>query len=358
MRITSNIFYDHISQGLMENLKELDSLSTKISTGKKINKPSDDILGTLKTLDYKLTISQNNQGQQNIIAANNYLNFASTVLTQVSSSISNLKKTILKTDGTSQDQTYYSQLVATLRDSLLDLSNSIYLNTYVFSGTLSDQESYSYDAATHSYLYQGNNQQVSISIGPGNTLNSLNIVGSSPNSTTITPFGYTLAAADTVNLPSGSSAVLTPDILTNPNATTVNVAITDSQANVDNFSFSNVIDVANLISHAWAQEDVDGTALTGSQAQDRLETLSGVLDQFQNQLLTVQGQIGINQAQLNDQKIKLTSNTTAQQNNISNIMDADMDETIVSLQKISTNLNALRAASSKILSQSLFDFLQ
>jgi flagellar hook-associated protein 3 FlgL len=352
------MFYNHISQGLMDNLNELDTLSTQIATGQKINKPSDDVLGTLKSMEYKLTISQNKQGQQNIIEANNYLNFTSSVLTQVSNTIASLKKTTIQPEGTAQDQTYYSSQAAALRDNLLDLSNSTYLNSYIFAGTLSDQKSYVYDATNHIYLYQGNSQQSSVSIGPGINLNSLNIIGNSPNGTTNTPFGYTLAAAATTTLPSGSVAVCTPDALTHPNSNTINVQITDSLTNVDNFSFSNIIDVANIISQAWIQKDVDGTALTAQQSRDRIEVLGSTLDQFQNQLLVAQGQIGINQVQLNDQKTRLDTTTATQENNLSEIQDADLDKTIISLQQIGTALNALRSASSKILSQSLFDFLR
>jgi flagellar hook-associated protein 3 len=358
MRVSYNMFYNHLTQGLRDTLGELDSLSSQIATGKKIIKPSDDVLGTMKAMDYKLTLSQNTQAQQNITEATNYLNFDNAVLTQVSDSFLNLKRLTTQVGGTAADRTNYASQAATLKDNLQDLSNSTYLNSYVFSGSLSDQPAYVYDGVTNMYVYQGNSQKMSVSLGSGITANAINVVGNSPNSTILTPFHYALAAVDTQTLSDGSVVTFTPDTLTRPNSTIINVSITDPSNVVDTFSFSNVMDMANLIAHAWEYQEVDGvTAITAQQAMNRIEALAGILDKVETQLLTVQGQIGINQVQINDQKTRLDANTLAQQNNLSAIQDADMDETIVSLQKMSTSLSALRSATAKILSQSLFDFL-
>jgi flagellar hook-associated protein 3 FlgL len=359
MRVAYNMFYNHLTQGLRDTLSELDNLSSQIATGKKMIKPSDDVLGTMKAMDYKLTLSQNAQAQQNITEATNYLNFDNAVLTQVSDSFLNLKTLTNQIGGTAADRTNYASQAATLRDNLLDISNSTYLNSYIFSGSLSDQPSYVYDGVNNEYVYQGNNQQMSISLGSGITAKAINVVGNSPDATILTPFHYALAAVETITLSDGNIVTLTPDVLTRPNSTIINVQVTDPSAVVlDNFSFSNVMDMANLISHAWNYQDVDGvTAITDQQSMNRIEALANTLDKIQTQLLTVQGQIGINQVQISGQKTRLDYNTLAQENNLSAIQDADMDETIVSLQKMSTSLSALRSATAKILSQSLFDFL-
>jgi len=363
MRIATDMLYNQLTQGLKDNLKDLDTISNQIATGKKINKPSDDVLGTLKAMDYKLSISQNNQALQNITEATNYLNFNDTVLTQISDTVQSLKQLTSQTGGTSVDQSYYASQAAALRDNLQDLSNSTYLNSYIFSGSRSDQPAYAVDVTTNQYVYQGNTQQMSVSLGTGITT-TLNVVGNSTTAAVVSPFSYTLQAATTATLSDGSTATFTPVVDLTHNSTIIQVQIADpnhpGDANyIDNFSFSNVIDVANLMSHAWQNQDVDGaTSLSQQKSTNRIEALAGALNNIQNQVLAAQGQIGLRQSQLNDQKSRLNANTGTQQNNLSQTEDANMDETIVYLQKKTTTLNALRSAAAKILPQTLFDFLQ
>ncbi len=96
MRIASAILYNQLARGLKNNLTVLNELSTRLATGKKINTPSDDVLGTVKAMDYKLSISQNDQYGQNLTEANNYLEFNDTVLSQVSNTLDELKNSDLQ----------------------------------------------------------------------------------------------------------------------------------------------------------------------------------------------------------------------------------------------------------------------
>jgi flagellar hook-associated protein 3 FlgL len=359
MRIAGNMLYDGLARGLNDSLNDLNDISLQLATGKKINKPSDDVLGTLRAIDYKLSISQNSQSEQNIAMAANYFNFNDTVLTHISTTLQSLKQLTIQNSGTTVDQDYYASQAAELRDTLQALSNSTYLNSYIFAGSKSDQQAYTFDANTNLYLYQGDGQQISVSVGSGLT-SPLNILGNSTTSAVVSAFGYTLPAATTTTLSDGNTATFTPVVDLTHNSTSIQVQITDPNQNVvDNFSFSNVMDMANLISHAWKNKDVDGaTALTTQQSANRIETLSGALDNSRTQVLSVQGQLGLRQTQLNDQKSRLDANTLIQQNSLSQTEDAEMDQTIVSLQKMSTVLNALRSAAAKILPQTLFDFLR
>jgi flagellar hook-associated protein 3 FlgL len=356
MRISTDMLYKNMAKGLQDNLKDLNTISNRIATGKKINKPSEDVLGTLKAMDYKLSISQTNQALQNITEAVNYMNFDNTVLTQVSDTLASLKKLTSLSATSPEYRTYYASQAATLRDNLLDLSNSTYLNSYVFSGSQTDQQAYVFDGVNHLYAYQGDSLQNSVSIGTGVTT-ALNIVGNSTNGAVATPFNVS-QAPPTTTLSDGSSAVFTVAAPAN-NSMVIQVQIFDSLNNqTDTFSFSNVMDVANLISHAWQNQDVAGAALSQQQSSNRIEALAGTMDNIQSQLLTVQGQMGIRQAQLNDQNTRLQADKVTQQNNLGQTEDANMDETIVALQQMTTSLNALRSAAAKILPQTLFDFLQ
>jgi flagellar hook-associated protein 3 FlgL len=362
MRISTNLFYDQMTQGLKKNLSDLNTLNEQLATEKKINKPSDDVVGTLRALDYKLTISQNTQYEQNITEADNYLSFYDTVLSQIYTTVGSLKNLTRQTAATSANQTLYANQAENLRDTLMSLSNSTYLNQYIFSGSLSDQPAYALNG--NNYDYQGDTQQQTVTIGKGVSLTALNIPGGSGSLSQITPFTYFTAKDDQiVTLADGSTAKF--HIL--PTGTdllhqTIQVQITDANDadNNDTFTFSNVMDMANVMANAFQDMDVDGTTSLASHtmAMHRIEALASPISQIQTQALTAQSLVGVRQNQLSDQKTRLAANTLSAQTSLGQTEDADLNQTIVTLQKISTTLDALRSAAAKILPQSLFDFLR
>jgi flagellar hook-associated protein 3 FlgL len=365
MRISSNLFYDQITRGLKNSLSDLNEANNQLATGKKINKPSDDILGTLKAMDYKLSISQNTQFEQNIAEAGNYLSFEDTVLTQITTILDDLKNLSNQTTGTAAERTVYANQAADLRDILLDLSNTTYLNHSIFSGSQTDSPAFVLNG--NLYEYQGDSQQRAVSLSKGIDLSALNIPGKSNDPTVISPFTYLLQGDETTVLADGSIATFS--IYSDPDPThifqTIQVDIINPNKQptdpdyADQFTFSNVMDIANLISSAFKNQEVDGTGLANQQvANHRIEALSGSVGKILNQALTAQALVGVQQNQLNTQKTRLDSDILNNQNRLSQTEDADMDQTIITLQKISTTLNALRSTAAKILPQSLFDFLK
>lgn len=364
MRIASAMLYNQLVRGIKDNLSELNKLSTRLATGKKISTTSDDVLGSVKAMDYKLSISENDQYSRNITEANNYLAFNDGVLSQISDTLNELKKLIYHggdTTGTEEDRAYYAEKAAHLRDYLLDLSNSRFRDRYIYSGFQSDQKAYEYDQVNHSYTYQGDSGQLRLPISI-ETNQTINAIGSSPVSTTPTVLSFSLQAVETSTLSDGSkvsySAVPDPTL----GITTIEVSITHPDhpgdpTYEDNFSFSNFMDMANILSSSWQYQDVDGTSLTESRSLRRIQALSIPLEKAGKQVLSVQTELSIRQDHLSDLKSRLETGTVNLKNNLTEIEDADMTETFVDLQKLTASLEALRMSSTKILSQSLFDFL-
>lgn len=365
MRISTNTLYSQLARGLKDNLTELTEISNQLATGKKINKPSDDVLGTTKVMDYKLSIGQNDQYERNITTANNYLDFNDQVLTQVLDTLATLKNLISSggdSTGSEEDRAYYAQQAADFRNYLLDLSNSQFNNRYIYSGFQSDQKAYVYDSTNYLYVYHGDSGQLRLPIDNGMN-QTINVVGSSNDSTVTTAFSYTLKAPEQTTLADGSIVTYTAVPDPTHNATIIQVQIThpDHPGDPDyedSFSFSNFMDMANILSHAWQYQDVDGSDLSETKSMNRIAALANPLGKAQKQVLTVQGELGVRQNNLNDQKTRLDVNTASLQDAQSKTEDVNMDESIIDLQKVATTLNALRSASAEILSKSLFDFLQ
>ncbi|MBI4764768.1 MAG: flagellar hook-associated protein FlgL [Deltaproteobacteria bacterium] len=364
MRIASVMLYNQLARSLNDNLTDLIEKNNRLASGKKISKPSENVLGTIKAMDYKLSIDRNDQYQTNLSQANTFLDYNDKILGQVSNTLGSLKELIYSgglSSGTAEDRATYARQAESLRDYLLDLSNSKFNNRYIFSGFQSDQKAYEYDSVNHVYAYQGDSGQLKLPID--NTMvQTINFVGSSPDSSISTTFSYSVPVPETITLSDGSVVTYSAALVQPANATTIQVEIThpDHPGDPDyedSFTFSNVMDVANLMSQAWQYQDVDGSVLSESKSMNRLQALSHPLDKAGKQLLSVQAESGIRQVHLKDQESRLKSGTLSLQNALTQTEDADMNETAIEITKITTTLEALRMSASNILAQSLFDFL-
>jgi len=324
------MIYNQLLAGMQNGETNQANLTQQLATGQKILAPSDDVMGTVRAMDYQVNISSNTQYETNITNATNSLNQANTAITSVSDTLSTI--TGILTNATSSNGTpqVTSGEVAQLRDQLLGLANTQIGNTYLFSGFQTNTQPY----AAGTYDYQGDGGIVNIPTGTGVPMAS-NIPGSSL-------FSYT-PAAHTMQIAGGLTVSYTAGA-----GTTVNVNITDAANNpVKSFSFSNVIQMTDLLSTAIANNDTP-----------TIEALEYPFSQIQNQVNSVQADVGARLSGLQEQTTNLTQSTTDLQNSVSTIQDADTATLGVEIQQANTALQALYSTSAQILPMSLFSFLQ
>lgn len=335
MRITSFMIYDQLTRSLQRNLEDLADLHARLSSGKKINKPSDDVIGLMRSLDYRVSINANDQYRRNIDEGEAQLGFIDAAMTSLSKAIDRAKGLAVSGAGGTLDadvRATLAQDALQVRNTLLNLGNSRFRDRYVFSGFRTDQPAF--NPAT--FGYQGDAGLINAPIDRTATI-PVNVPGSSA-------FAYTLPAPQVTTISGGRFAHYTPGA-----GTTVQVEIrdTDDTTVLDTFSFSNVIEAVDILSTALAADDVT-----------RSEALVGVLGSFQDQAVTVQAEVGVRLAQLGNQRDRLSAVTLTLQQALSSVEDADTARTATELNKVETALEALLKSSSRILSQSLLDFLR
>jgi flagellar hook-associated protein 3 FlgL len=359
MRITSFMIFNQLSRALQGNTEDFAKLNNQLALGKKIEKPSDDVIGMIKAMDYKLSINSNNQYEKNIDEANINLNFTNDVMSSISDTLGKLKE-LLSTAGNAQsqeDRDYYAKQAAEWRDYSLSLTNSKLGDRYIFSGYNTNQKAFSYNSATNHFDYNGDSGEINILLDSGAAL-PLNIQGSKA-------FSFALNGTPPAELSDGTPVNFSQTTDPSTGITTVTVEIGNAgDPGYDTFTFSNIMDMANILSSAWEYKGVDGSDLNAdptiseAMAMHRLMALSIPLDAARNQVLNVQAEIGTRQVALNDQKTRLDTYTLNLQNSLSETEDADVDQTITEILKTQAALQALMEATSKILSQSLLDFLK
>ncbi len=359
MRITTSMIFNNIASSLQKNLEEYAHLNERLATGKKINKISDNITGSVNALGYRLNISINEQYKRNIDKINIQLDYTTKIMESVSDSLVKLHElAAMGNNGQSEDKRiFYSKQAADWRDYFLSLSNSKLDGRFIFSGNKTDKQTFVYNSVTGKYDYRGDNGEVMVPVDKEASV-AMNIQGGSAFSLTLSePLPSALSDGTPINF------IQSKDPLTGINTITVEIG-NSGDPDYDTFTFSNFMDIANIMTYAWQFNDVNGSSLSSDpeisekMALHRIAALIKPIDDARVQTLGIQSEIGSRQIVLNDQSRRISASMLVMQNTLTKIEGADITETATELLKAQTALEALRASASKILSQSLLDFLK
>jgi flagellar hook-associated protein 3 FlgL len=174
MRVASITIFNQLTRALHDNLRILSKYSNRLATGKKIDRPSEDVSIMGRSMDYKVTLNELNQYKKNIDEADAYLGFADSVMSVLANTLTRAKELAVQgsTDTLStSDRAAMAEEVLIMRDSVESLSNSKYRNRYLFAGFKTD--SAAFDA---SFNYQGDSGEINVLIDRDSTM-ALNIHG-------------------------------------------------------------------------------------------------------------------------------------------------------------------------------------
>lgn len=174
MRITTNTIFNRLTRSLNDNLVKLYEVSNRLSTGKKINKPSDDASGLTRALDYKISINEIEQYKKNIDGAYSYLDFTDTTMSSATNILTRARELAVEASTgtqTPESRAAIAEEIASLRDQVLSLANSKFGNRYIFSGYRTGTEAFD-----PTFNYQGDSGSINI-ITDRNSTMALNITG-------------------------------------------------------------------------------------------------------------------------------------------------------------------------------------
>lgn len=145
IRITPSMMHMQLTRNLNNNLARMESLQGQLTTGRKINKPSDDPVGITYSLRYRTELASNDQYQKNTDSALSWLSFNDTVLNQSGNVLHRLKElSVQGATGTNPQVALdaISSEVAELKQQMLDIANSKLNGKYVFNGQQFDRIPY------------------------------------------------------------------------------------------------------------------------------------------------------------------------------------------------------------------------
>ncbi|GAB97488.1 flagellar hook-associated protein 3 FlgL [Kineosphaera limosa] len=159
LRITQNSMNRTQMAGLNTSLGRLQQTQEQLTTGKRLNRPSDDPVGTVSALRFRSEQSQLAQFGRNIADGLDRLGMADNTLTQTNNMTQRIRvQTVAALNGTNgPDQLKaYAAEIRELRAGLLQQANSSYAGVSLFGGTSSNDVAF--HTTTGSFL--GNDDPV------------------------------------------------------------------------------------------------------------------------------------------------------------------------------------------------------
>ncbi|MBE7414813.1 MAG: flagellar hook-associated protein FlgL [Deltaproteobacteria bacterium] len=202
MRVTQKLSYDRYVSDLLLRQEKLYNINKQISSGRKVNAPSDDPVNAHKILTSKSLISQFGQYERNIGYALSHLGIAEQALDSAKDAVIRLQElavTAASGTATSETRDMIKTEVDNLFDELVSIGNTRFDNRYIFAGYRSDAPAFDPSGA-----FQGDANVQAIKIGSSASvdmaLNGGEVFGGSGGGTdimaTVAAFSAALAADD------------------------------------------------------------------------------------------------------------------------------------------------------------------
>ena len=296
MRVATDSFYQNILQGLFTRSNDLNNIEEKVSSGKNINRPSDDPISMVSSLNFQTALSQVTQYSQNIQTGNLWLSSSETAISQASD-LANQAQQIATQMGTGTQtdasRTQAAAEVDQLLDQAISLGNTQVAGKYIFAGYRTSTAPFSKTTVggVDTVMYNGDTNDFQIQVGTNEQV-------------TVGKNGQTV------------------------------------------FVDSNLFTALENLKQAITNNDLPSI-------QQQAHTLQGTEDSLQTQLADV----GIKQNRLTDKQNLLAQWSTNIQDQISNLENVDYNQAILELQQKQTAYEIALQSAAKISQLSLQNFM-
>lgn len=174
MRITNKMIYSSMQDNINKAMVRMDSNYEQLSTGKRIQKPSDDPVGLIRSLRLSDSIDEASRYVENSEDAAARLNASDSALNELTTVMHRLETlAVAGANDTLPKESRYAirEEVRELKEHVLQIANTQYNGKYVFAGQNTLEEAYD-----ENFNYNGDNNPISTEIGAGVTLET-SIIG-------------------------------------------------------------------------------------------------------------------------------------------------------------------------------------
>jgi flagellar hook-associated protein 3 FlgL len=145
MRITDRVLQNNLTSNLASITERLYNNETKVLTNKSINKPSDNPVDTMTSLNIRTKLSEIDQYKRNINRSQTLLQNSETVISELNDLVEQVHTLTVQgasDNYSSQDKVSISYEVNQILEQVFNLSNNRSESTYTFAGTNNETAPY------------------------------------------------------------------------------------------------------------------------------------------------------------------------------------------------------------------------
>lgn len=145
IRVTQGMMSMQTLYNLNRNYGNMSNLENQISTGRKLNKPSDDPVGVTYALRYRGELASNEQFRTNADAAVSWLDFTDTTMQQATDVMKRVKELAIQGASGTLPQSGLDAIkleVQQLKEQMGNIGNAQIRGKYIFNGQKYDQPPY------------------------------------------------------------------------------------------------------------------------------------------------------------------------------------------------------------------------
>lgn len=177
MRVTTNMLINTVSRNLALSQSRFLRLQTMASSGRRINRPSDDPIGITKALGFRSTLSDILQFRKNIDQATSWLTFSDQALANINELIIDAKEVGVQLANDTYDAAAREGGAVQIRDlfdQIIDAANTRFEGNYIFSGTRTNVTPFL--VTPIGIIYQGDYSNISLETESSSLL-AINSIG-------------------------------------------------------------------------------------------------------------------------------------------------------------------------------------
>lgn len=138
MRVTQSMLSNNMLRNLSASYNKMGKLENQLTTGKKVNRPSDDPVVAIKGMGYRMIVDKVAQYQRNIGEVHNWLDSTDDALDKVGQGLIRVQELTVDAANdtkTPEDRQKILKEIEQLREQFRDLGNTKVGDKYLFSGT-------------------------------------------------------------------------------------------------------------------------------------------------------------------------------------------------------------------------------
>ncbi|MDN5344597.1 MAG: flagellar hook-associated protein 3 FlgL [Clostridia bacterium] len=167
MRVTNRMLNNNVIRNVNRNLENMARTQEQMSSGKRVNRPSDDPIVVARVLGFKTSIAANDQYKKNMEDAKGWLDASESALGMVTATLQRARElAVYGANGTMPDESMEAlgAEVNQLLDELVQTANTSYGGRFVFGG--SQTTSAPFTRTPSGVSYSGNTQDLNWEVAP------------------------------------------------------------------------------------------------------------------------------------------------------------------------------------------------